>query len=90
MRDVLETHQFSMGSLIQTPDNMQILKTLGVGTGTPLLVMPIIMLKKVVAVVVVSAELDALGTRLQELQKLVYKASLAFEMLIIKNKILMT
>jgi acyl-CoA synthetase (NDP forming) len=48
------------------------------------------MVKKVVAVVVVSAEMDALGKRLQELQKLVYKASLAFEMLIIKNKILMT
>lgn len=31
-----------------------------------------------------------LGRRLAELQKLVRKASLAFEMLIIKNKILMT
>jgi len=41
-------------------------------------------------VVVVSAGMDALGKRLLELQKLVYKASLAFEMLIIKNKILMT
>lgn len=90
IRDVLETGQFSMGSLIQTADNIQLLKTLGVGFGTPLLVLPIIMLKKVVAVVVVSAEMDALGKRLQELQKLVYKASLAFEMLIIKNKILMT
>lgn len=90
MRDVLETRQFSMGTLIQTPENMQLLKALGVGSGTPLLVLPIIMLKKVVAVVVVSAGMDALGKRLLELQKLVYKASLAFEMLIIKNKILMT
>jgi hypothetical protein len=90
MRDVLETRQFAMGTLIQTPENVQILKTLGVGSGTPLLVLPIVMLKKVVAVVVVSAELDALGKRLLELQKLVYKASLAFEMLILKNKILMT
>lgn len=90
MRDVLETRQFYMGTLVQTPENLQILKALGVGPGTPLLVLPIVMLKKVVAVVVVSAEMDALGKRLQELQKLVYKASLAFEMLIIKNKILMT
>ncbi len=90
MRDVLETRQFAMGTLIQTPENMQLLKSLMVGSGTPLLVLPIVMLKKVVAVVVVSAEMDALGTRLLELQKLVYKASLAFEMLIIKNKILMT
>lgn len=90
MSDVIETRQFSMGTLIQTPENVQLLKALGVGSGTPLLVLPIVMLKKVVAVVVVSAEMDALDKRLQELQKLVYKASLAFEMLIIKNKILMT
>jgi len=88
--DVLKSRQFSMGILPQTPENMQLLSTLGAATRTPLLVLPIVMLKKVVAVVVVSAEMDALGKRLQELQKLVYKASLAFEMLIIKNKILMT
>lgn len=90
MKNVFETCQFSMGTLDQTPENMQLLKILGVGTGTPLLVLPIIMLKKVVAAVVVPAEMDAPGKRLLELQKLVYKASLAFEMLIIKNKILMT
>lgn len=90
IRDVLDTRQFAMGALVQTPENMQLLKALGGGSGTALLVLPIVMLKKVVAVVVVSAEMDALGKRLQELQKLVYKASLAFEMLIIKNKILMT
>jgi hypothetical protein len=48
------------------------------------------MLNKVVAVVLVTADMDALGRRLAELQKIVRKASLAFEMLIIKNKILMT
>lgn len=90
MRDVLETRQFAMGSLIQTAENTQLLKALKVGSGTPLLVLPIVMLKKVVAVVVVSADMDALGMRLLELQKIVHKASLAFEMLIIKNKILMT
>ena len=88
--DVLETSQFSMGMLVQTPENSNLLKALKVAPDTPLLVLPIVMLKKVVAVVVVSAEMDALGKRLLELQKLVYKASLAFEMLIIKNKILMT
>jgi hypothetical protein len=90
IRDVIETHRFSMGILIRTPENMHILKSLGVRPETPLLVLPIIMIKKVVAVVIVSAEMEALGKRLHELQKLVHKASLAFEMLIIKNKILMT
>ena len=90
MRDILETRQFALGTLVQTPENAGLLKTLGVGSTTPLLVLPVVMLNKVVAAVVVSADMDALGKRLQELQKLVYKASLAFEMLIIKNKILMT
>jgi hypothetical protein len=48
------------------------------------------MMNKVVAVVLVTADMDALGRRLTDLQKLVRKASLAFEMLIIKNNILMT
>ena len=90
MKDVLETRQFSMGTLVQTPENLQLLKELQIDASTPLLVLPIVMLNKVVAVVIVSAEIEALGKRLLELQKLVSKASLAFEMLIIKNKILMT
>lgn len=90
LRDVVETRNFSMGALISTPENRQILQALKVGSETSLLVLPIIMLNKVVAAVLVSADMDALGRRLAELQKLVRKASLAFEMLIIKNKILMT
>ena len=45
---------------------------------------------KVVAVIVVSAEMATLDERLPELQKLAGKAVLAFEILIIKNKILQT
>lgn len=89
-RDIVESRQFVMGALVQTPENAQLLTALGTGSATPLLVVPIVMLNKVVAAVVVSADMEALGKRLQELQKLVYKASLAFEMLILKNKILMT
>lgn len=90
LRDVVESRNFAMGSLINTPENRQILKTLNIPAETSLLVLPVVMLNKVVAVVLVTADMDALGRRLTELQKLVRKASLAFEMLIIKNKILMT
>ncbi|MEI6206296.1 MAG: hypothetical protein WCP20_05905 [Desulfuromonadales bacterium] len=90
IQDVFETGQFFMGTLAQTPENMQLMKVLRVASDTPLLVLPVVMLNKIVAVVIVSAEMEALGKRLSELQKLVYKASLAFEMLIIKNKILTT
>lgn len=90
LRDVVESKNFSMGSLINTHENRQILKTLHLKSEISLLVLPLVMLNKVVAVVLVTADMDALGRRLNELQKLVRKASLAFEMLIIKNKILMT
>jgi hypothetical protein len=90
LRDVIESRTFAMGTLVHTPENRQILKILNIRSETPLLVLPVIMLNKVVAVVLVCADMEALGQRLSELQKLVRKASLAFEMLIIKNKILMT
>ena len=76
--------------LANTHENRQILKRLGISPEKSLLVLPVIMLNKVVAVVLVTADMDDLGRRLAELQRLVRKASLAFEMLIIKNKILMT
>jgi hypothetical protein len=90
LRDVVESKNLSMGALINTPENRQILKTLNIPSDVSLLVLPVIMMNKVVAVVLVTADMDKLGRRLTELQKLVRKASLAFEMLIIKNKILMT
>ena len=90
LRDIVENRNFSMGALINTPENSLILKALKIRPETSLLVLPVIMLNKVVAAVLVSADMDALGQKLAELQKLVRKASLAFEMLILKNKILMT
>ena len=90
IRDVVDTTNFAMGTLVNTPENAMILRALSLRPEKPLLVLPLIMLNKVVAVVLVSADMDFLGRRLTELQKLVRKASLAFEMLIIKNKILMS
>lgn len=90
LQGVIAETRYFMGPLAATADNAPILKTLQLAADDAVLAIPIVMLKKVVAVVIVSAEMEALGKRLLELQKLVYKASLAFEMLIIKNKILMT
>ncbi|HIJ96037.1 MAG TPA: hypothetical protein HPP94_09950 [Desulfuromonadales bacterium] len=88
LKDVFESVKLFRGTLALTAENLQLLKVLGVGFNTPLLIVPIVMLKKVVAAVVVSAEMDQLAKGEAELQALVHKASLAFEMLILKNKIL--
>lgn len=87
---VISTSHFHMGPLNNSPGNKQLTDALKSTPEQFHLIMPVIMLNKVVAIVIVLADMDALGKRLLELQKLVYKASLAFEMLIIKNKILMT
>jgi len=90
LQDVVESRHFSLGTLISTSENRQILTTLNILPETSLLVLPVVMMNKVVVVVLVTVEMEDLGRRMAELQKLVRKASLAFEMLIIKNKILMT
>jgi hypothetical protein len=90
LRDVVETRNFSLGSLINTPENRVILDALQLPFDASLFVVPVVMLNKVVVVVLVSAEMEDLSSRLSELQNLVRKVSLAFEMLIIKKKILMT
>ena len=90
LQDVVESRHFSLGTLISTPENRQILTTLNILPETSLLVLPVVMMNKVVVVVLVTVEMEDLGRRMAELQKLVRKASLAFDMLIIKNKILMT
>lgn len=90
LNTVITTSHFHMGPMNNSSSNKQLTEILKSSVEQSHLIMPVIMLNKVVAVVIVLAEMDALGKRLQELQKLVNKASLAFEMLIIKNKILMT
>lgn len=90
LQNAIKESRFSMGPVGDVPGNLPIATSLRLAPRDTMLAIPIIMLNKIVAVVLVSADVEALGKRLHELQKLVYKASLAFEMLIIRNKILMT
>jgi hypothetical protein len=90
LRQVVESKTHYLGELAGTFENQLLLKALKLPLETELLALPVVMLQKVVAIVLVTADSDSLGRRLTELQKLVRKASLAFEMLIIRNKILMT
>ena len=88
IQDVAESKDSVIGALTNTAVNSQILHTLGLNAEAALIVQPIIMLNKTVAVIIVSGEMDILKQRLEELRKLSRKAALAFEMLIIKSKIL--
>ncbi|MFZ4857502.1 MAG: hypothetical protein ACOYL3_14000 [Desulfuromonadaceae bacterium] len=88
IRDTFSSGQFSIGILAHTPENNHLLTFLKLPPDAPLLVMSLTMQTKVVAIVVVSAELATLDERLPEIQKAAGKAVMAFEILIIRNKIL--
>ncbi len=87
---VITQSQFHLGPISTGTGNRPLIESLH---GTPdqsYLIMPLSMKNKVVAVVMVYADKEILEKRLKELENLVYKASLAFEILVIKNKILAT
>jgi len=88
LKNVSETKDFYLGPLAFSPENRRILEILGLADDAPLFVAPVIMLGKAVVAVVLSADMDNLGPHLKDLQNLIKKMSLAFEMLIMKNKLL--
>ncbi len=90
MKEVHDTGQFFIGKLEPVPEHSRLLKSLAVGFDATFFALPLIMQKKAVAVLLVSGDKSVINTRLQELQNLARKASLAFEILILKNKILQT
>jgi hypothetical protein len=89
VQDLVDSRDSVVGPLLNTPVNRQILDVLGIRVETPMIVQPVLMLNKVVAVIMVPAEMEVLVQRLDEVRLLSREASLAFEMLIIKNKIMM-
>lgn len=90
LADVMLSRNFAIGPIVDNPCNRQILYLLKAATSSCLMALPVIMQENVVAIVLVSADRDTFRWRMMELEKLVYKMSLAFEKLIIKQKILMT
>lgn len=89
LKVVTDTKNFYLGPILDTPGNGKILAGLGGGQPDSVLLIPLLMMERVVAVFYVDGDKELLGRKLFELQKLVGKASLAFEIMILKNKILL-
>ncbi len=89
VQDIVDSRDSVVGPLVNTAVNRQILEVLGIRSETAMIAQPVLMLNKVVAVIMVPAEMELQAQRLDEVRLLSRKASLAFEMLIIKNKIMM-
>ena len=78
------------GPLTKIPANLPLFQALDLSIFSSILALPVIMNDRVVAMIMVSADTASLQRRLDDLQKLVYKASLTFQILVLKNKLLQT
>jgi len=87
---ILSDKQHFSGPLTKIAANLPLIQALDLSIFSTILALPVIMNDRVVAMIVVSADTASLQRRLADLQKLVYKASLTFQILVLKNKLLQT
>lgn len=78
-----------LGAVPETPANRRLLDALG-GTPRGVLLVPMVMKRRVVTVLCAADDPGRLGERLDHFQSIARKGVMAFEILILKNKILMT
>ena len=88
---VVDEKKYYLGPPLNTPGNIIILKTMGDTKPPPLvLVVPIIMKEKVVCAIYLEEGQLSLKDEVLRIQKLAQKISIAFEMLVLRNKLLLT
>jgi hypothetical protein len=84
---VIETKNFCMGQLL-SPSDLKAASSMG-AQDNPAILLPIVLMNRVVAIICVVDTLEKLTRSLNELQKIAMKSAMAFEILIMRNKIQM-
>lgn len=88
LKTVAEGKSYYLGPIPRSPFNSMMLQEMG-GTLPPAaLLVPLLMMGRVVGILYADGPGVNLGERLFDLQKLTAKAAMAFEILVLKNKIL--
>jgi hypothetical protein len=77
-----------LGPIPATPDNAALLDALGGSDGLPVCLVPLLMVGRVVAVLFVADGSKPMNEALPYLQTIMSKASMAFEILVLRNKIM--
>lgn len=88
LKTVAETKSYYIGPIPRAPFNSMMLQEMGGTLPDAALMVPIMMMGRVVGILYADRKGIDLGERLFELQKLTSKAAMAFEILVLKNKIL--
>jgi hypothetical protein len=89
LKTVTEGKSFYLGPIPRAPFNSMMLQEMGGALPDTALLVPLMMMGRVVGILYVDGQGINLGERLFDLQKLTAKAAMAFEILVLKNKILM-
>ncbi len=90
LKTVTDTASYYIGPIPTTSkDNIRLVEALGGTPPTTALLVPVIVMSRVITVLYVDDKKGDLAEKLLELQKLAAKMAMAFEILILKNKILM-
>jgi len=84
---VIESKNFCMGQLL-SPTDLKAASAMG-AKDNPAILLPIVLMNRVVAILCVVDTLEKLTRSLSELQKIAIKSAMAFEILIMRNKIQM-
>ena len=84
---VMESKNFCMGQLL-SPTDLKAASAVG-GKDNPAILLPIVLMNRVVAILCVIDTLEKLTRSLNDLQKIAVKSAMAFEILIMRNKIQM-
>jgi len=84
---VIETKNFCMGQL-HSPTDLMAASAIG-ANDNPAILLPIVLMNRVVAILCVVDSLEKLTRSLNDLQKIAMKSAMAFEILIMRNKIQM-
>ena len=90
LKTVTDTASYYIGPIPTTSnDNIRLVEALGGSSPNTALLVPVIVMGRVVTVLYVDDKSGDLAGKLLELQKLAAKMAMSFEILILKNKILM-
>ena len=88
LKTVVETSSFLLGPIPRTPFNSMFLQEIGGRVPPTALLVPLLMMGRVVGIIYVDGTGEELAEKLFELQKITIKAAMAFEILVLKNKII--
>lgn len=90
VRTVVEERNVYLGSSALSPADRGLAEALGAADAPALMLVPLVMNRRVVAILCAAGDMTALGERLTEARAIARKGVLAFEILILRGKILMT